>query len=331
MEYNMIKHIRKYKNLIKNEPYDLIIEEMLIDLKKLLLEEAKNNIINSTWIVETFFNINESYNIIEELDCLETKLLENSDPDISNSITTIKSNFNKKHQKILDRDNKWLKQNKKKILGLDYTEIELEVLSDYKVTFEQLLNRHNIFDKLFVNSADNDNLDSKLSRFEDKNENLKNGLDNYFRTGTSRREIGLRKVSGDGAKEAVENMVAYCESFLAGKNFLEEKLNNIIIAASDSVKESLSPIEILREAVEEEKKKEKPVDENPKKEETSKDKPVEEEVPEEDNKAEEEPANDKTTVTRGIKDRQVGIAVLLTVAEERYFDYINILKGLLEE
>ena len=34
---------------------------------------------------------------------------------------------------------------------------------------------------------------------------------------------------------------------------------------------------------------------------------------------------------RGLRDRQVGIAVLLTVAEDRYFDYIQILRGLLQE
>ena len=334
MEYDMINQIRNYKNLIENELYESIIEEMLIDLKKILLEESKNDIVNSTLVVETFFNINHSGDVLDELSILEDKLLENSDPDINNTITTIKTNFNNKHQKIMNRDDKWLKKNKKKILGLDYSEIELEVLSDYKVTFEQLLNRHNIFDKLFVNSADSDNLDSKLRRFEDKNENLKNGLDNYFRTGTSRREIGLRKVAGDEAKTAVENMVAYCESFLAGKKFLEEKLNNIIIAASDEVKESLSPIEILREALEDDKnkKEEKVPEEKPKnednkqaKEEPTEEEPVEEEVPEE------KPKEDKSNVTRGIKDRQVGIAVLLTVAEERYFDYINILKGLLDE
>ena len=335
MEYNMIEQIRRYKDLIENEPYEFIVEEMLVDLKDLLLEESRNDIVNSTWVIETFFNINHSCDVIDELSNLENKLLENSDPDISNTISNIKSNFNSKHQKIMDRDDKWLKKNKKAILGLDYSEIELEVLSDYKVTFEQLLNRHNIFDKLFVNSGDSDNLDSKLRRFEDKNENLKNGLDNYFRTGTSRREIGLRKVAGDDAKAAVENMVAYCESFLAGKKFLEEKLNNIIIAASDSVKESLEPIEILREAVEEDKKKkEEVVEEKPKKEEKKPAKEEEEEIPEEElseEEVEEEPKKDGTTVTRGIKDRQVGIAVLLTVAEERYFDYINILKGLVEE
>jgi len=331
MEYNMIKHIRKYKELIENEPYDFIVEEMLVDLKGILLEESKNDIVNSTWVIETFFNINHSYDVMDELNSLETKLLENSDPDITNTISNIKANSNNKHQKIMNRDDKWLKKNKKKILSLDYTEIELEVLSDYKVTFEQLLNRHNIFDKLFVNSADSENLDNKLRRFEDKNENLKNGLDNYFRTGTSRREIGLRKVAGDEAKLAVENMVAYCESFLAGKKFLEEKLNNIIIAASDEVKESLSPIEILREALEDDKNKkdEEVPEEKPKKEKQPKEEDVSDE--EVDAEVEKEPVEDKTAVKRGSKDRQVGIAVLLTVAEERYFDYINILKGLLEE
>ena len=77
MEYNMIECIRKYKDLIENEPYDFIVEEMLIDLKELLLEESKNDITNSTWVIETFFNINHSYDVMDELNSLENKLLEN--------------------------------------------------------------------------------------------------------------------------------------------------------------------------------------------------------------------------------------------------------------
>jgi hypothetical protein len=52
-----------------------------------------------------------------------------------------------------------------------------------------------------------------------------------------------------------------------------------------------------------------------------------------DEPVEKEPAEntEEPKEERGMEDRQMGIAVLLTVAEERYFDYINILKGLIEE
>ena len=373
------KHYDELIELIKNESYDHIIIEMLNDLKYLLISESKDTNINLA-ILETFHNIQPQDNIIEKLNDLESLLTEG----VEISISKIKLGFLNKHDKIIQRDKKWLSQNKKKILNLDYTEVELEVLSDYKVTFEQLLNRHNIFDKIFVNSENVENdLTDKLRRFEDKNADLKNGLDNYYRTGTSRREIGLRKIKGDEAKLAVENMVAYCESFLTGRQFLEEKMNTIIVAINDSsVQESLSPIDKLKILLEDKsevadienaakdlknpKSKSKNEDtkndetETENKEDNTNDKPTKnksdiedientsDELEDADDEFEDsdngediddvendgddnaDQQTDDSTPQRSIKDREVGMAVLLTITEERYFDYINILKGLVE-
>ena len=374
MNYKLAGYISDYKELIKNESYDHIIIEMINDLKYLLLSESDDININLS-ILETFHNIQPQDNVIEKLNDLESLLTEG----VEISISKIKLGFLNKHDKIIQRDKKWLSQNKKKILNLDYNEVELEVLSDYKVTFEQLLNRHNIFDKIFVNSDNvENNLTDKLRRFEDKNGDLKNGLDNYYRTGTSRREIGLRKIKGDEAKLAVENMVTYCESFLTGKQFLEEKMNTIIVAINDSaVKESYSPIEKLKillednselKDIEDTAKELKNINNKSKnknnesenkntksKDANTKDSDNESEIDDiedtadelddmdgesddldntddEDNDVEsdEDEQSDDSTPQRSIKDREVGIAVLLTITEERYFDYINILKGLAE-
>ena len=307
MKYKLIEMINNYKDLIKDEEYDFIIEEMLSDLKNDLLNISDDKETNLN-ILETFHNLQYSDDIINELTLLEYKIIDDETiitegllAGVSKAISKMKLGFGNKHEKIIKRDKKWLDKNKKHILQLNYDEIELEVLSDYKVTFEQLLNRHNIFDKIFVNSENHKNLDSLLNRFADKKDNLKNGLDNYFRTGTSRKEIGLRKVSGDEAKAVVENMIAYCESFLSGRKFIEEKLNKIVVELND-VKESY----IIREA----------------------DELDFEDGEFEDDEQPQEPEQNENK--RSLSDRQVGAAVLLTVAEARYFDYINILKGLAE-
>ena len=318
----LVNTILEYEYLIEDEIYENVIEEMLVDLKSFLLSNS-TNVSNNYSIIETFYNIKMSGEVLSNLKKLrneltdDTVITEGVIAGISKAISKMKSGFGDKHNKIVERDKKWLNKNKKVLLGLDYTEVELEVLSDYKVTFEQLLNRHNIFDKIFVNSENMEDIDSKLARFTDKNDNLKNGLDNYFRTGTSRREIGLRKVSGDEAKLVVENMIAYCESFLSGKSFMEEKLNKILVEVNDSkIEESYSLIDILKEAVKDDELEDDEFDD------------IDDEELEDDNeKVKEEPKENK----HGIKDRQIGIGVLLTVAEERYFDYINILKGLIEE
>ena len=384
MDRRLLNQIREYKLMIINEHYDSIIYEMINDLKSDLLKSSTDISFNYE-ILETFYNINVN-NVIDRLNHLEDILTENTI-----SVSKIKSSFLNKHERILQRDKSWLNKNKKKISGLNFEEIEIEVPSDYKVTFEQLLNRHGIFDKAFTNQNDGGSLDDKLRRFEDKKGDLKNGLDNYLRTGTSRREIGMRKLKGEDARFAIDNMIAYCESFLAGKQYLEEKMNNIIVSISDnSVKESTSPIETLKILLEKDnslkeiedtsqeldnlstknKKSDKPVEKDqnnnddqkstknqsaeqaaddlvdeesipePKnnKQEVNKDKSAEqaaddlideESIPESDK--EQGANNEESKQTRGIEDRQLGVAVLLSIAEERYFDYINILKGLITE
>ena len=359
MKSKLLYHLYKYKELIIEESNEYILNEMVVDLKNILIENSKDIDLNY-YILETFYNIESKEDLCNKIYNLENIITEGGGLSIPN----IKKAFASKHDKILERDKKWLSSNKKKILGMEFEGVELEVLSDYKVTFEQLLNRHNIFDKLFVNSKDSENIGESLRRFEDKKENLKNGLDNYFRTGTSRREVGLRKLSGEEARVAVENMVAYCESFLSGKKFLEEKMNAIIVSISDaSVEESLSPINRLKLLLEDDsslkdiaqtskelsnvsKKSSAPAENNkndkqneakPKEnnKDSVKDVDVNADGIEDEDASDEEDTNETDTnqaaPERGINDRQVGIAVLLSVAEERYFDYINLLRGLIEE
>ena len=346
----------KYKELISNESYLFIIEEMLVDLKSILLENSSHESIH--FILEEFNNIDiNNPNIMLDNLINHFVVQEGVVADISKAISNMKAGFGDKHEKIVARDKKWLAKNKKTLLSLNFEEIELEVLSDYKVSFEQLVRRHDIFDKTFTSVGDNGDLSGKLRRFGDKHDNLKNGLDNYYRTGTSRREIGLRKLAGEEARVAVENMIAYCESFINGKNFLEEKMNNILVAVNDSKIEESSVLNILKEAenidsaikgegsevefidnknkksdnnensVESEPKEKTNKNEEPIETDEEEEPPMDEEIPEEDAEQPEE----NTSPERSIRDRQTGIAVLLTVAEARYFDYINVLKGLLEE
>lgn len=356
---NTVSILNAFSNIKKSEnDVGVVIEELsklsqslIYNSKKVYMENSKSDyldIINNVYLYEANKIINFNNDLYsKEIMCLNesltidsnelfnnsvTGLMESLVGKISETLTKIKAGFSNKHDKIVERDKKWLASNKKNILSKNYDEIQLEVLSDNKVTFENLLNRHNMFDKIFVNSSNQEDISSKLTRFEDKNGNLKNGLDNYFRTGTSRREIGLRKVEGQEAKTAVENMIAYCESFLAGKKFLEEKVNNVLSDLDKvEVQESTGYSHIFRGTFNPYKitsllevTKEDEMD-NLDLEEDDMDEESKDNKQDEKNKVEEVKDNN-----RGMKDRQTGIAVLLTVAEERYFDYIQILKGLLE-
>ena len=347
------------KNIIINE-LNKLYESFNCNIKDYYFDnEYDDEVINKIFenYISNFINIinvnNELYR--KEILCLEGAinldyskvynnivhgLMESNEGKISNFISNIKTNFGNKHDKIIARDKQWLSSNKKGLINKDYTGTQIEVVNDYKITFEMLLNRHYTFDKVFTNNPDN--LDEGLRRFEDKRGDLKNGLDNYYRTGSSKREVGLKKLSDEEIQPVIKLLVAYCENFLAGRKYIEEKMDNIIQDLNqnednieqpekkEEIKETSSfifrntfnpyKLTTLLEA-----EKEDDFDE-----EAYEDELNQTEFEDDDDKEKDDVKEEKEN-NRSMRDRQVGIAVLLNVAEERYFDYINILKGLMEE
>lgn len=226
--FETMRHIKDLD--IDDDCYSLYVQEshIIADYYYLIMESE----------IESYIS-NKKYTISENKRVeLNDVLLEG----VGEFLSKIKTSFGDKHEKILARDSKWLKSNKKKILEQNFDEIELEVASDNKVSFANIINRHDTFDKNFKNmDSSYDEFYENIRRFEDKSGNLKNGLDNYIRNGNSRREISLKKVSGDEAKQVVENMISYCEEFLSGRGFIEGKLTDIINECEeyDNVKESM--------------------------------------------------------------------------------------------
>ena len=332
-----------FDNNYENE-FNTIIENYIRYTQKLI--DVNNELYRKEFLIlseQMNVDFNDLYN------GTVTGLMEGLMDSITNILNKIKAGFGNKHDKILLRDKEWLKSNKKKILNLDYNGIELEVVNDYNITFEGLLNRHNIFDKHFVNSSNKDKLGDLLRRFEDKKGDIKNGLDNYFRTGNSKREIGLRKVAGDEAKNIVENMISYCENYLAGRKFLDEKIDNITKELSNTEVQEVTDYSQLfgydfnpykHITLEGFADVDLGDDSEPQQNQEQENMEDDEDMIDDNMGLEDEPVDDEENTdnmdnvqdnNRGLRDRQVGIAVLLTVAEDRYFDYIQILRGLLQE
>lgn len=331
---NNITDIDEYVNLIDN-----MLMESVKQRKKLRFDsdDYKNYIKEAQLISDNLYNIykseheamisNDNYILSESsIICMNETLVES----FVDFMTKIKNSFSDKHSKIVERDGKWLKDNKDRLTKINLKDIEIEVPSDYKSTFTNLINRHEIYDKNFKDvSGSYEELHEKIKRFEDGNGNLKNGLENYIRNGNSRREVSLKKISGMEVKSVVEAMVTYCEEFLSGKGFIESKLTNIMAEydGEENVEESLLynipynnlnaySISYLQEAdgntdIDQEENNNDDL-------EKVKNTPVEHK---------ETKSNDRIKIFR---DRQTGITVLMTISEERYFDHINLLKGLLD-
>ena len=156
MRYNNLnKILTEYYHKINFEKNDIIINEMISDFKSSLInsilglpyDEFNRNLLeyyhnikridNKDKILESINNLN---NILsEDIKEYNNNILTESVSDITKLLSNAKSGFNSKHDKLLERDKKWLKDNKKAILSQNFDEIELEILSDNKVTFENLL------------------------------------------------------------------------------------------------------------------------------------------------------------------------------------------------
>lgn len=218
----------KIKKAHRNKDIELV-EGLLNDLLINVINKRKDVVYRGDSLMESYVdNVQMIYDSnIERLNSKVIGLTEAINKKNNSIINTIRNAFASKHDKLVTRDKQWLKDNKKKLTSMSYDGVELEVPSDYKVTFANLINKHDIFDKNFRSGGSPEDIQNSIRRFEDKSGNLKNGLDNYFRTGSARREIGLRKVSGEEAKNVVSAMIDYCNDFLSGKKFIEDKLDEL--------------------------------------------------------------------------------------------------------
>ena len=288
------------------------LDNIFVENAKIIANNKLTNKIN-----HLKYAINESYSYIEENILLE------ADNNSNNNLDKIKGLFGSKHDKIVARDKKFLdglKDNKK--ISAD---MELEVPDDNNVGFDKLISRYDNFIKSI--SRDNDN----VSKFSDKNGDLKNGLDNYFRTGSAKKESGTKKMSGDAAITAVSNMIEYCKAYLDNKNTILGKMDDMVSNSSDAKTESYIIFEAnnndsntsLSDSIKEDDKQNTDNNDTNNKDENKTDN--NDANNKDENKEEDTNKNDVN------KNKQIGINTLLTIIEQRYFDYIEVLRSLFKK
>ena len=335
------------KKGIRNKNYDLIIEslnnslcdvitmrnkytsdyrldDIFVENAKLIANSKLTNKIN-----HLKYSINESYSYIQENILLE------ADNNANNNLDKIKGMFGSKHDKLVSRDKKFLDglKSSKKISA----DMELEVPDDNNVTFDKLMSRYDNFIKSIT--RDNDN----VSKFSDKNGDLKNGLDNYFRTGSAKKESGTKKMSGDAAITAVSNMIEYCKAYLDNKSTIIGKMDDMVSDNSDVKTESYIIFEADEqnnnngESLSDNIKDNKDANNNKEEKQNDNNNDTKEEKQNDNNDNTEETKNDnkdennndtEETKNDSNKNKQIGINTLLTIIEQRYFDYIKVLRSL---
>lgn len=272
--FNKLTTTRNSYNLLDNQ-YNIYLENVKI--------ESNNNLIK---ITNSINNIISSNNILLEANNNEEYL------------EKVKRIFDDKLKKIISRDSKFVKKLPSKKISVD---VEIEVPDDNKISFDALLQRYDTFSRSF--NGDDDSIKNKIKKYQDKNGDLKNGLDNYFRTGSAKKEAGSKKMSGDQAIQAVKNMINYCNDYLKNGNKISNLINDLIKTNNETQTESYITSFAdypypLYEANEKNKNEEKDNDEKP------------------------------LDIQH---NKQIGITSLMTIAEQRYFDYINALRSLFKQ
>ena len=137
-------------------------------------------------------------------------------------------------------------------------------------------------------------------------------------------------MSGDNAITAVSNMIEYCKAYINNKNTIISKIDDITSDNSDVKKESFIIFEANEQENKDEDKNESLSDNN--KDDTKKE--DNEQNNENQNKNDNKKQNnedDNENKNDNNKNKQIGLNTFLTIIEQRYFDYIDILRSLFKK
>ena len=136
-------------------------------------------------------------------------------------------------------------------------------------------------------------------------------------------------MSGDNAITAVSNMIEYCKAYINNKNTIISKIDDISSNNSDVKKESFIIFEANEEQNKDEDKSESLSDNA--KDDTNKEdnKQNNEDQNKNDNKQNNEDDNENKNDNN--KNKQIGLNTFLTIIEQRYFDYIGVLRSLFKK
>ena len=126
---------------------------------------------------------------------------------ILNFINKIKELFMSKIKKIQERDAEWLKQNKKTLLKVNTENKEVNIHSDYAVPFSSSKSTMQSFRNMVKSNSkvtDYEVFKSKLTAFTTQDGDLKTGLTNKFRTGSTNKEYGIKTISGKPISNTID-------------------------------------------------------------------------------------------------------------------------------
>jgi hypothetical protein len=137
-------------------------------------------------------------------------------------ILSVQEAFLSKHKKITERDLRWLKENESKLRQLDTNHIEINIHSDFKKRLADARTVYNSYTSIIENNIntfkDYEAFRAKMKPFTDSNNDLKAGLMNRYRTGSSNSPYTIINMKGKAIQNAIPDLITYCRDFIAEYN-----------------------------------------------------------------------------------------------------------------
>ena len=148
---------------------------------------------------------------------------------ILNFINKIKELFMSKIKKIQERDAEWLKQNKKTLMNINTENKEVNIHSDYAVPFSSSKSTMQNFRNMVKSNSkvtDYEVFKSKLTAFTTQDGDLKTGLTNKFRTGSTNKEYSIKTISGRPISNAIPVLIKFCEEYMNAVNDMNKEFKD---------------------------------------------------------------------------------------------------------
>lgn len=255
--------------------------------------------------------------------------------------TKLTTLFSDKATKIKKKDEDWLKGIDKRIKQLDVSNIEIDVYEGVSKSYNDSVNKLTpITTKLHSLKTDGQIHEmSKIitDKYRDNNDNLKQGIINYMRTGNPKKEMSIVTIKGSQITSTLESMRKYCLDYISdagrlqkiikdGENFakrLEKEASRRNVATEsycfieecDYTQTELILCENYYVLLEADDKKETPGVRT---------------VGDAKDIANNMDDKSLSSYTKAVRDEQVVVSALLTALEGRYFEYIKILRSLIK-
>lgn len=220
--------------LYTNETLIHMCEESLFILSSLesmhIVTEADNTEEDNKPGVKSTGENNNNVKSKESISAKGKRIASNIWQKLKDFFKRIRDMFINKINSLRKRDSGWLKDNKSKIANINTDGVIIDVYSDIDKGFSgvgnQLSSITNKLNNLKLDENIYENSKKITDKYRDSNGNLRQGTMNFMRSGNAKNEPKLISIKGSQISTTLSKMHSYCEEYLAKYKSLEKVIQD---------------------------------------------------------------------------------------------------------